>query len=170
MRHRYSLASILRFAVMLGVVLLCPWNIACAKTRGLGFIIGDQGEIRKVVLHTRKVFTLGKGFPFIEKPVAIGVTQSSSDREFVHIELDSGICEWISYDAYPLDANRIVLNGHDASGRNDFILVWDWRRNQLRIYNNVGSRSPDSISGIRFDEKWAVSIPSQFSGGLILHD
>jgi hypothetical protein len=170
MRIQNSFNSIPKIAALSLLVLLCTSNAAWAKAHGIGFIIGDKGETRKVILHTRNVFTLGKGFPFIEKPVAIGITDNSSAGESVRIELDPRICDWISCDAYPLDSDRLVLNGHDHLSRNYFVAVWDWRENQLRTYNNVGSRSSESISGISPDEKWAVSVPSDRSEGLIFHD
>ncbi len=68
---------ILTYAV-LSLAILITSSPAWAKERDLGFIVDDKGEIRKVVLHTSNEFTLGKGFPFIEKPVAVSVTEASS--------------------------------------------------------------------------------------------
>ncbi len=164
-----DLFSLILRDIILALVLLSLWSPAWAKERGLGFVIDDKCEIRKVVLHTRKVFTLGKGFPFIEVPVAVSVTGSSSDRESVRMNFDSRTCFWISYDGYPLDMHRLVLNGHDVRGR-AFLLVWDWRGNRLRTYQDAGSSSPESISGISFDERWAVSVPTDSLHGLIFHD
>lgn len=143
-----------------------------AKDLGLGFILDDKNEARKVYLHTRDKLdlTIGRGFPFREEPVALSVREAASGKEAARIKLDPKICSWIDYDAYALDADRIVLNGYGDQGRNRFVAVWDWRKNQLRIYDKAGSGSSQSISGISPDEKWAISVPTDHSQGLLFHD
>jgi len=166
-RRRYLLET---FVWTICILLLYPSNVAWAKARGLGFIIDEHGELRKIQIHTRIDFTLGRGFPFIERPVAVSITKSSSEKEPVRIELDSRVCDWITFEAYALVTDRIVLNGHDDQGRNYFVIVWDWRKNRLRTFNYAGSASPESITGISPDEKWALAVPSNLSHGLIVHD
>lgn len=166
-RHRHLLRPLL---LGLSLLLLCLPDTVHAKARGLGFVLDDDGGTRKVSLHTGKSFTSGRGFPFIETPVAMSITRKSSAREEARLKLDPHVFNWISSDSYPLDGDRIVLNGRDRTGRNHFVAVWNWRRNRIRTYDNVGSESPESITGISPDEKWAVSVPAQPSHGLVFHD
>lgn len=157
------------FSISLFIMLYAS-SIAWADSRGLGFIPDVNGNLQKVLLHTRKELTFGRGFPFIERPVAVSITESSSDKELARIELDPKLCDWIYYDAYALDGNRIVLNGYGDQGRNTFVAVWDWKKHELRFYNNSGSRSPESVSGISPDEQWVLEVPTNLPDGLILHD
>ncbi len=130
----------------------------CAKDIGLGFVLDVKGRPQKVFLHTRKKLHLTpeKGFPSVEQPVALSIKDTASDKETARIKL-----EWVGmpFEGYALGADRIVLNG----------VVWDWRKNRLRSNHRFVSGSPESISGLSPDEKFAV-VPSNYPYGLVFYD
>lgn len=119
---------------------------------------GRPWSTAKVFLHTRKELSLtGKDFPFSIRLLSLSLRDITTDKETVRIKLEKIA---LPFEGYPLDADRIVLNG----------VVWDWRKNQLRTNMNIASSSLDTLSGISPHEKYAISVHRTIPDGLIFHD